>query len=205
MKLLTLLIAFFRIGIFGYGGGLAMLPLIYQSVQQFGFMTAEEFSDLLALSQVTPGAIAVNAATYVGLKYAGLPGAAAATLGEIIPAFCLVLIVCRFLDRFHENPLVKGAFYGIRPVTVGLIGAAVLFVSKGVLVHGSLLQGPLRQGHLSMEALFSPAAGYFDVLAIGMAAASVLLMTVFKMKPIPAMLIMAAAGAVAGGVGVLGA
>ena len=70
MKLLMLCAAFFRIGLFGFGGGLAMLPLIYQSVQEFGFMSAAEFSNLLALSQVTPGPIAVNAATYVGLQYA---------------------------------------------------------------------------------------------------------------------------------------
>ena len=69
---------FFRIGLFSFGGGLAMLPLIFQSVQDFGFMSAEEFSDLVALSQVTPGPIAVNAATYVGFNYSGVLGAGVA-------------------------------------------------------------------------------------------------------------------------------
>lgn len=194
MKLLTLFVAFFRIGLFGYGGGLALLPLIYQSVQQFGFMTQAEFSDLLALSQVTPGAIAVNAATYVGLKFAGLAGAAAATLGVILPEFVLMLIVCRFLDSFSENPLVKGAFLGIRPVTIGLISAAVIFVSEGVLVHGPLISAKL----------FTGGPGYYDFIAIGIAVVSVLLMTAAKMKPIRVMLIMAAIGAVAGGTGLIG-
>lgn len=194
MKLLVLFAAFFRIGLFGFGGGLALLPLIYQSVQQFGFMTAAEFSDLLALSQVTPGPIAVNAATYVGLKYAGLAGAGAATFGVILPEFVIMLIVCRFLDRFNENPLVKGAFEGIRPATIGLIGAAVLFVSEGVLVHGPVIS----------EKLFTAGIGYYDFFAIGIAAVTVLLMTVFKMKPIRVILIMAAVGAIVGGTGLLG-
>ena len=194
MKLLTLFAAFFRIGLFGFGGGLALLPLIYQSVQQFGFMTPAEFSDLLAISQVTPGPIAVNAATYVGLKFAGLAGAGAATLGVILPEFIIMLIVCRFLDRFNENPLVQGAFEGIRPVTIGLIGAAVLFVSEGVLVHGPVIT----------TKLFTAGVGYYDFFAIGIAAATVLLMTVFKMKPIRVILIMAAAGAIAYGTGILG-
>ena len=80
MIYVTLFVMFFRIGLFSFGGGLAMLPLIFQSVKDFGMMTASEFSDLVALSQVTPGPIAVNAATYVGFNGAGIPGALAATL-----------------------------------------------------------------------------------------------------------------------------
>ena len=74
MIYVTLFVMFFRIGLFSFGGGLAMLPLIFQSVKDFGMMTASEFSDLVALSQVTPGPIAVNAATYVGFNGAGIPG-----------------------------------------------------------------------------------------------------------------------------------
>ena len=193
MGFVTLFAAFFRIGLFGFGGGLAMLPLIYQSVQQFGFMDPSEFSDLLALSQVTPGPIAVNAATYVGLHFAGLPGAAVATLGVILPEFIIMLIVCRFLDQFRENRLVEGAFAGIRPVTIGLLLAAVLCVSDGVLVHGPVIS----------KAIVSAGTDYFNWFAIGIAAVTVLLMTAFKMKPIRVMLLMAAAGAVLGGTGLI--
>lgn len=191
MNALSLFIVFFRIGLFSFGGGLAMLPLIYQSVQQFGFMDPERFSDLLALSQVTPGPIAVNAATYVGLQYDGIVGAVAATIGVILPAFILMLIVCRFLDRFKENRIVQGAFEGIRPVTIGLIGAAVIFVSEGVLVNGPLIS----------EKLLSGGPDYYNLIPIALMAVTVLLMTAFRMKPIRVMLIMAAAGAVAGGLG----
>ena len=86
MIYITLFVMFFRIGLFSFGGGLAMLPLIFQSVKDFGMMTASEFSDLVALSQVTPGPIAVNAATYVGFNGAGIPGALAATLGVALPS-----------------------------------------------------------------------------------------------------------------------
>ena len=97
MIYVTLFVMFFRIGLFSFGGGLAMLPLIFQSVKDFGMMTASEFSDLVALSQVTPGPIAVNAATYVGFNGAGIPGALAATLGVALPSFILILIVVQFL------------------------------------------------------------------------------------------------------------
>ena len=83
----------FRIGVFNFGGGLAMLPLIFQSVQDFGIMSSEEFSDLVALSQVTPGPIAVNAATYVGFNYAGIAGACSSDTGS-----CSAL-VCAYADR----------------------------------------------------------------------------------------------------------
>ena len=106
----SLFAMFFRIGLFSFGGGLAMLPLIFQSVQDFGMMTAAEFSDLVALSQVTPGPIAVNAATYVGFNGAGIPGALAATLGVSLPSFILILIVVKFLERFQESKGIQGAF-----------------------------------------------------------------------------------------------
>ena len=193
MGYLTLFAAFFRVGLFGFGGGLAMLPMIYQGVQQFGFMSVTEFSDLLALSQVTPGPIAVNAATYVGLRYLGLAGAASATIGVVLPEFLIMLIVCRFLDRFRSNPLVEGAFAGIRPVTIGLILAAILYVAEGVLVNGPVISAKL----------FTAGLDYYNLIPIAIAACAVLLMTVLKVKPIRVMLLMAAAGAVLGGVGLI--
>ena len=193
MGFLHLFVAFFRIGLFGFGGGLAMLPLMYQSIQEFGFMPLSEFSDLLALSQVTPGPIAVNAATYVGLHFAGLPGAAVATLGVVLPEFIIMLIVSRFLDKFHDNRLVVGAFAGIRPVTIGMIAAAVLMVSDGVLTKGPVIS----------TALLSSGADYFNFFAIAIAVITVLMMMVLKMKPIRVMLIMAAVGAIAGGTGLI--
>lgn len=132
MIYLQLFIVFARIGLFGFGGGMAMLPMIYQGAKGFGLMSAEEFSDLVAISQVTPGPIAVNAATYVGYHCAGIAGAVAATLGVAFPSFVLVMLVCYFINRFRNSRLVEGAFTGIRPVTVGLIGAAVVFMAQSL-------------------------------------------------------------------------
>ena len=147
---------FFRIGAFGFGGGLAMLPLIFQSVQEFGVMSQQDFSDLVALSQVTPGPIAVNAATFVGYNYAGLAGALMATLGVSLPSFIMILIVCRFIERFYDSKGIQGAFFGIRPVTVGLIGAAVIYVSEDVLVKGALIASEL----------FSEGIDYINIIPI---------------------------------------
>ena len=194
MKLLLLFGAFLRIGLFGFGGGMAMLPLIYQSVQEFGFMDPETFSDLLAISQVTPGPIAVNAATYIGFEFAGLGGAAAATVGVMLPAFVIMMIVSSMLEKFSTNRIVQGAFAGIRPVTIGLIAAAVVFVSEGVLVHGPVV----------MSKLTGAGIGYYDFAAIGIMIVTVVLMLAFKMRPIAVMLIMAAVGAGLGGAGLIG-
>ncbi len=141
---LFLCVMFMKIGVFGFGGGLAMLPMIFQTVQEAGFMSAAEFSNLVALSQVTPGPIAVNAATYVGFQYGGVAGAAAATFGVALPSFVIVLTVSAFLKKFHESRTVQGIFVGIRPVTVGLVASAVIVVGKTVLwTDGALHAVPL--------------------------------------------------------------
>lgn len=177
---------FFRIGLFSFGGGLAMLPLIFQSVQDFGFMTAQEFSNLVALSQVTPGPIAVNAATYVGLNYAGVPGAAVATLGVCLPSFILILIVMKFIERFKESKGLEGAFLGIRPVTVGLIGAAAIFVAETSLVNGTLFSAEL----------FKNPGSYINVLPCVIFAVTLVLAGKFKVSPIKITILMAIVGAV---------
>ena len=177
--------SFFKIGLFGFGGGLAMLPLIFQSVQRLGIMSNEEFSNLVALSQVTPGPMAVNAATYVGFNYANLLGAIVATLGVCLPAFVLMIIVYKFMKKFNDNSTVQGIMLGIRPVTVGLIGAAVIYVSETVLVKGPLIS----------EKLLETGLGYFELIPICIFAVSILLVGKFKIKPIRVMMLMAIVGA----------
>ena len=176
---------FFKIGLFGFGGGLAMLPLIFQSVQTFGIMSSQEFSNLVALSQVTPGPMAVNAATYVGFNYAGIPGAMVATLGVCLPAFILMIIVFKFIQRFNDSKGIQGAMTGIRPVTVALIGTAAIFVSETVLVKGPLIS----------EKLFAMGLEYFNILPVCIFAVTVLLVGLFNMRPIRVMIIMGIAGA----------
>lgn len=130
MIYVKLFLVFARIGLFGFGGGVAMLPMIYQGAQEFQLMEPEEFSNLVAISQVTPGPLAVNAATYVGYHCAGVPGALVATFGEALPSFLLVLLVSFFITRFQNSRKVESAFSGIRPVTAGLIASAAVFIGQ---------------------------------------------------------------------------
>lgn len=174
MDMLHLFLMFFRIGMFSFGGGYAMLPLIFQSVQDFGIMTAAEFSWLVALSQVTPGPVAVNAATYVGFNNGGFLGAAVATFGVASPSFILVLISMHFLERFQQNKGLQAVFNGIRPATVGLIVSAVIFIGEQ-----SLFNGPL----ISKELLVNTIA-YVNVLPCIIFMCTIILIGKFKISPI---------------------
>lgn len=136
MIFLRLFLSFAKIGLIGFGGGLAILPLIYQSAMSFSNMSADEFASLFAISQATPGPMAVNAATFVGLKVAGIWGAVAATLGVSVPSFVLVSIVAGLVEKNRSNPLVEGAFAGIRPAAVGMIFSAVVFIGETALFEG---------------------------------------------------------------------
>ncbi len=174
---------FFCVGLFAFGGGTAMLPLIYQGASVFG-MNRADFSDMVALSQITPGPIAVNAATYIGLQYAGITGAIIATLAVCLPCFLIMLIVIRLIDKFKGSRIVEGAFVGIRPVTIGLILTAAIFVAGGVLVKGPVVSVQLAD------------IDYYNRIPLGICGGSVVMMSLLKVKPIYVMLIMAAAGAV---------
>ena len=136
MIYLKLFALFLRIGFFSFGGGYAMLPLIYQGAHEMSGMSADEFSRLVAISQVTPGPVSINAATYVGYQVAGIPGATLATIGVALPSLLLVLIVVAFMNKFMESEGMTAVLKGIRPVTVGLLGSAVVFLAQGSLFHG---------------------------------------------------------------------
>lgn len=121
--LLKTFLVFARIGAFSFGGGYAMLPLIEEEIVHInGFMSKGQFIDILAISQMTPGPIAINSATFVGFMNYGILGSAIATLGVISGPFLYIsLIVNRFLDKFKNSPLMKSVLIHIRPVTVALI------------------------------------------------------------------------------------
>lgn len=133
IQVLRLFIAFFKIGAFSFGGGYAMLPMIYKEIEAFG-LSMTEFTDVVAISQMTPGPIAVNAATYVGYKSAGVLGSTFATFGVALPSFILIMIIVSVFDKFKTNRFINGALEGIRPATVGMISSAVIFFSKTSLL-----------------------------------------------------------------------
>lgn len=124
---------YLKIGIFGFGGGYAMLSLIqYEVVDKHHWLSLQEFTDVVAISQMTPGPIGINSATYIGYTVTGnVWGSLIATLAVCLPSFVLVLLISYFFARFRSNKYVAAAFTGLRPMTVGLIAAAALIMMNG--------------------------------------------------------------------------
>lgn len=196
-----LFISFFKVGLLGFGGGLAIVRLIYDSIQPFVDMTPEMFANIVAVSQITPGPLAVNTATYVGYETAGIGGAASATLGVILPAFIIVSIVVRMIQQFQNSKVVKGALAAIRPATMGLIGAAVVTLIVPTIAGENRLGAGLL-GRLGAD-LTTGFAGALtgcpvDIIAILMAAGTVILMTRFRKSPFIVLIIMGCIGAILG-------
>lgn len=126
MTLLKLIWEFFLTGLFAIGGGLSTFPFLMNMSQKYGWFTPEELVDMIAVSESTPGAIGVNMATYTGLKVAGALGGVLATFFLVIPSILIIWMILPILDKYRKSRLVEGIFYSLRPVSVGLIAAALL-------------------------------------------------------------------------------
>ena len=127
--LLQLLISYLKIGFFGFGGGYAMLSLIHSEVVvRNEWLTNGEFSDIIAISQMTPGPIALNSATYIGYEVAGVLGSMVATTAVCIPALTLMMLLTRFFLKLHNNRYVQSVVLAMRPVVVGMIMSAALLL-----------------------------------------------------------------------------
>ncbi len=125
MIYLQLLLSYLKIGFLGFGGGYAMLSFIYHEVvTQHGWVTGAELADIIAISQMTPGPIAINSATYIGYNVAGFWGAVVATLAVCTPAMTLMIIITKSFIHLRHNPYVEGIIRSLRPVVVGMIAAA---------------------------------------------------------------------------------
>lgn len=136
MIFLQLFYTFFKIGLFGFGGGYAMLSMIQgEVVTRYGWLTPQEFTDIVAISQMTPGPIGINTATYVGYNTIidagygmtiGIIGSALATFAVILPSFILMLTISRFFLKYQKHKAVENVFKGLRPAVVGLLASAAL-------------------------------------------------------------------------------
>ena len=125
MVYFQLLWSFFQIGLFSFGGGYAAMPLIqHQVVELHGWLTMTQFSDIVTISQMTPGPIAINSATFVGIRVAGLPGAIVATLGCVLPSCIIVMALAFLYERYRGLSLVQGILGGLRPAVVAMIASA---------------------------------------------------------------------------------
>ena len=135
MLYLQLFLSFFKIGLFGFGGGLAIMSLIQMEVERYGWMSPQEFVDIVAVSQVTPGPIGINCATYVGYTATGsFWGAVLTTTAIVLPSLIIMLSVCRayfWIDkRFHDNPYFTRTLRMLRFTVIGLIAAAALMLVR---------------------------------------------------------------------------
>ncbi|MDH8701450.1 chromate transporter [Dysgonomonadaceae bacterium PH5-43] len=128
-----LFVTYFKIGLFGFGGGYAMLSLIqHEVVEKHQWLTATEFTNIVAISQMTPGPIGINSATYIGYTVTdSIWGSAVATFAVSLPSFIIILLIAHFYKKFKANKYVEQAFLGLRPATIGLIAsAALLLINK---------------------------------------------------------------------------
>lgn len=137
MIYLILAYEFFKIGLFSIGGGMATLPFLMDLTGKYDWFTISELTNMVAISESTPGPVGINMATYAGYNAAGVPGAIVATLALTAPAWIIIILIAKFLENFSENTNVKAAFYGIRPAVAALIGYAVWELLKIALISAA--------------------------------------------------------------------
>lgn len=188
MLLFKLFITFFKIGLFTFGGGYAMIPMISDEVVANGWATQQLLTDFIAISESTPGTFAINVATFIGMEQMGVFGAIFATLGVIMPSFIIILIIARFFGKVSDNKYVKSFLWGVRPVVVGLILAATFSIAQTQLVTTADIGG------------FNEIASAIDWRAVGIFVGVFIISRLKKMHPVWYIVIAGAAGALLYGV-----
>lgn len=126
ISLLELFGIFFYVGLFTIGGGLVAITLMQEAIVERGLVSPEQFYNMVAISESTPGPIGVNMATFLGFEFYGVPGAVVTTLGEVLPSIIVILVIAKFLTAFKDKPLVQNVFVALRPAATGLIIVATL-------------------------------------------------------------------------------
>lgn len=179
MIYLQLFLSFLQIGAFSFGGGYAAMPLIQnQVVQLHPWLSQSEFTDLITISQMTPGPIAVNSATFVGTRIAGVPGALAATIGCVLPSCILVTILAKIYLKHRNLSLLQDILKSLRPAVIAMIAAA------GVSILVTAFWGN-DISSLHLDAILSST----NIRAVGIFLVSLILLARFKMDPIHVMLL----------------
>ncbi|MDR0840758.1 MAG: chromate transporter [Christensenellaceae bacterium] len=189
---LLLLYTFFKIGLFGFGGGYAMISMILAECENLG-ITLQQFADLLALDMVVPGPIAINAATYVGYlanaqKYgfgAGVIGSLMATIGVALPSLILVSLVLRFIEKYRQNSIMTDVLSGVKAAAVGFIVAAAINIGIAVVLQDA-----------GFAALIANPLGTIAFIPLGIFAAVAVANIRFKVNPILLTLLAGVIGAV---------
>lgn len=172
MTYLKLFWSFFQIGLFSIGGGYAALPLIQeQIVDTHGWLSATEFMDLITIAEMTPGPIAINSATFVGTRIAGVLGAIASTIGVVLPSLIIIFTLAYLYYRFQNLKQIQGILSGLRPAVVALIASAGLSI---------LILAFWGEGKINLQDT--------NLIAVGITIAALLILRKFKPSPIFVML-----------------
>lgn len=133
MLILIVFWEFFKIGLFAVGGGPATLPYLMELSDKFGWFTMEELTNMIAVSESTPGPLGINMATYVGYETLGIFGGVIATLGLVTPSLIIICLIAAFFNKFNSNKIVQSAFAGIRPAVTAIIAVAVIGICRVTL------------------------------------------------------------------------
>ena len=179
MIYLQLFLSFLQIGAFSFGGGYAAMPLIQnQVVQLHSWLSQSEFTDLITISQMTPGPIAINSATFVGTRIAGIPGALAATAGCVLPSCILVTLLAKIYLKYRNLSLLQGVLKSLRPAVIAMIAAAGASILVNAFWGESIASLTARQ-----------LLPNISIQAVGILTGSLILLARFKMNPIHVMLL----------------
>ncbi len=170
---------FFKIGLFAVGGGPATLPFLMDLAEKKPWYTMRQLTDMIAISESTPGPLGLNMSTYAGFQALGLFGGLVSTLGLVLPSLIVIMLIAKFLENFNQNKYVQAAFRGIRPAVTALIGAAVFHLARvslftedggtmspaigsivvGIIVFGLIHVKQLKKFHPAIWFLVGAAAG----------------------------------------------
>ncbi|MBC7333512.1 MAG: chromate transporter [Actinobacteria bacterium] len=211
MIYVELFITFFKIGVFCFGGGYGMIPMIEREIEIHHWLTSQEFVNIISISEMTPGPIAINTATFVGYKMGGISGGLLATTGVVLPSLILVLSAFYFLSRFQHHPIVKDAIWGIRAVTLALVIGAIVFVARNVLFNNEInIQATktIEAKARSTEAILNMNSitnlwKTINPISLGIVALALVMLLRFKIHPILTILIGGVIGIILHYIGVL--
>ena len=182
MQYLALFWSFFQIGLFSIGGGYAAMPLIqHQVVELHPWLTMTQFADIITIAEMTPGPVAINSATFVGIHIGGIPGALVATAGCVLPSCIIVTILATIYYRYRQLSLMQGILSGLRPAVVAMIASAGLSLLSLSLLDGGKLTDGLEN---------------LDLVAVGIFAVALLVLRRWKVNPIRVMLGAGVAGVI---------
>ena len=182
MIYLQLFLTFFEIGLFTFGGGYAMISLIHDKALALGWLTEAELLNMIAVSESTPGPIAVNMATFVGSTQGGVLGSLVATLGVVLPSFIIILLVCALIRNFLKYKGVQAFLHGVRPCVVALILATAITMGLSTLI-----------GFTTLTSGFAPDVRGMIILAI-LIGIALIFKKIKKKKPSPIVMILISAG-----------